>query len=92
LESVVKEEIKEDYGSGAFIRDIGLASIAPFVSKLKAVAFIPIITKWMGAAAFDGSAHAEIDLQRPLTGTIRDGWLRTRGDRPLADLFAFLLS
>jgi len=44
--------IKDDEGSKAFLRDIGLASIAPFVTKLKGVAFIPIITKWVGATAF----------------------------------------
>ncbi|WP_251963756.1 lipopolysaccharide biosynthesis protein [Salinibacter ruber] len=39
-------------GSFAFIRDIGLASIVPFVKKIKGVALIPIITKWIGAEGF----------------------------------------
>ncbi len=38
--------------SNAFIRDLSLASIAPFVKKVKGVALIPVITKWVGAGAF----------------------------------------
>ena len=34
------------------MQDVGLASIAPFVSKLKGVALIPVITKWIDAGAF----------------------------------------
>jgi len=44
---------KKSVASGtAFLRDIGLASIAPMVTKLKGIVLIPVISKWIGAEAF----------------------------------------
>jgi len=47
-----KKNDEEKANNLNFVRDIGLASIAPFVKKIKGVALIPIITKWIGAEAF----------------------------------------
>lgn len=51
-EDEIQDSSQEKGNGSAFVRDIGLSSIAPFIKKVKGVALIPIITKWIGAEAF----------------------------------------
>ena len=47
-----QDSSREKENDSAFVRDVGLASIAPLIKKLRGVVLIPIITKWIGAEAF----------------------------------------